>query len=109
MASKRGQAFCDSMPFLIAILLLALGGTDLAMDGAPSAPALPGKWKLVPEFTDEFDAPKLDQAKWQPRNPEWSGRPPGCYQEQNVVIKEGKLHLLLKAENVPEMPPGYQD
>ena len=56
-----------------AFLLLLLTVSSPAQ--SPPAPALPGKWKLVPEFTDEFDAPKLDQAKWQPRNPEWYGRP----------------------------------
>ncbi len=90
-----------------AFLLLLLAVSSPAQ--SPPAPALPGKWKLVPEFTDEFDAPALEPGKWQPRNPEWSGRPPGCYQEKNVVIKDGKLHLLLKAENVPDMPPGYKD
>ena len=44
-----------------AFLLLLLTASCPAQ--SPPAPALPGKWKLVPEFTDDFDTPKLDPGK----------------------------------------------
>ncbi len=95
------------------LLLAVLACFSLAAMGlataAPPPPTLPGKWKWVPEFSDEFEDATLDRTKWHDQNPEWPGRPPGFYRPQNVVIKDGKLHLHLKAENVPEMPAGYKD
>ncbi|MDB6071244.1 MAG: glycoside hydrolase family 16 [Verrucomicrobiales bacterium] len=101
------------MKSLIALLTALLGaGAPLAAQShaAPRpTPTLPGKWKLIPEFSDEFHLPALDQVKWQPGNPEWPGRPPGLYQEKNVVIEDGKLHLHLKAETLVNAPEGYKD
>lgn len=96
-------------PAASALHLAALILAASTVTAAPEPPALPGVWKAVAEFSDEFDAPGLDREKWHADNPEWPGRPPGSYREQNVVIKDGHLHLLLKSENVPEMPPGYKD
>jgi beta-glucanase (GH16 family) len=90
-----------------AALLCAL--TALPATALPPPPALPGSWKWVPEFSDEFNAAELDLKKWQPHHPGWPGRPPGFLLERNVVQKEGKLELHLKAENVPGMPEGYKD
>lgn len=98
--------FSASALFSTALALVALTANANA---APGPPAFPGVWKAVPEFSDEFDGTAVDTGKWQPNNPEWPGRPPGFYREKNVVLKDGKLHLQLKAENVPEMPAGYKD
>ena len=92
-----------------AFLLLATEALSASGQTPAASPPVPGSWRWVPEFSDEFTASALDQKKWQPANPEWPGRPPGFYREQNVVIRDGKLHLLLKSENVPEMPAGYRD
>ncbi len=86
---------------------LAIQAAALAQQ--PASPPIPGYWRIVPEFSDEFNAPELDAGKWQPKNPEWPGRPPGLYLEKNVTLKNGKLQLQLKAENVPDMPAGYKD
>lgn len=72
-------------------------------------PGVPGNWRAVPEFSDEFNGTELDNRKWHALNPEWPGRPPGLYQEKNVVVKDGKAHLYLKAGQVPNAPEGYKD
>ena len=77
---------------------------------SPPPPSLPGNWTFIPEFSDEFNLPTLDLTKWHPNNPEWPGRPPALYREENVTIKNGKLNLLLKAETLPPgTPAGYRD
>jgi len=95
------------IPGLFLLGFLAMPSATLAQQ--PASAPIPGHWRIVPGFSDEFNAPQLDSGKWQPKNPEWPGRPPGLYLEKNVVIKDGKLHLKLKAENVPDMPAGYKD
>ena len=66
-----------------------------------------GKWELIPNFSDEFDAPTLDNAKWFPGNPSWLGRQPGFFSKDNVELKDGMLQLSAKAETLPNLPKGY--
>jgi len=63
-----------------------------------------GKWVPYPEMWDEFDAGKLDDAKWWPNNPGWKGRQPGYFWTGNVAVKDGLLGLTAREEEVPEMP-----
>lgn len=94
---------------LCALLCLAWCLPRATAQQQPAAPALPGKWRMVPEFSDEFDGPEIDLKKWHTENPEWPGRPPGLYRKQNAVIRDGKLNLLLKAETIAGAPEGYRD
>lgn len=58
----------------------------------PAAPA-GYAWKAIPEFSDEFDGPKLDAAKWLPYQPYWKGREPSQFEPQNVVVRGGRVDL----------------
>jgi len=70
-------------------------------------PPLQGKWKVIPELTDEFEGDRLDQAKWHDHNPTWIGRKPGFFSIDNVTVSDGKLHLTARAEDFPNLPEGY--
>jgi beta-glucanase (GH16 family) len=70
-------------------------------------PPNPTDWVPLPAFTDEFDAAALDTAKWHPNNPEWQGRQPGWFSPKNVTVSGGKLHITMKKETLPGLPPGY--
>lgn len=87
----------------VACLLLALVS---ALRGNPPAGE---NWKPLLEFTDEFDGSALDLKKWQKGNPQWQGRQPGLFADQNVAVKGGRLLLTMRAENLPKMPEGYRD
>ena len=62
-----------------------------------------GNWKKYLPMTDEFDGTVLDAAKWWDHNPTWKGRQPGYFHPGNVTVCDGKLHLTMKKEEVPEM------
>ena len=66
-------------------------------------------WTPIAEFTDEFNVNEIDTKKWQVGNPKWQGREPGLFADHNVVIKDGKLQLTMRAENLAVMPKGYKD
>jgi len=66
-----------------------------------------GTWKSIAELTDEFDGDSLDADKWHPSNPTWKGRKPGFFSEKNVTVRDGKLHLTARAEDLPDLPRGY--
>ena len=70
-------------------------------------PPQPETWEPVAALTDEFDAAKLDEAKWWPTNPSWIGRKPGLFRESNVTVSGGKLHITMRKETVAGAPPGY--
>lgn len=63
-----------------------------------------GGWERYEAMSDEFDGETLDDAKWWDRNPGWLGRQPGYFYPGNVAVSDGKLHLSMKKEEVPEMP-----
>jgi beta-glucanase (GH16 family) len=63
-----------------------------------------GDWVPYEPMTDEFDGPALDPNKWWPRNPGWLGRQPAYFWPGNVTVSDGKLHLTMRREEVPEMP-----
>ncbi len=66
-----------------------------------------GKWKPLTALTDEFEGSELDSAKWHPRNPQWKGRKPGFFHPKNVTVSDGKLHITMRRENLPDLPEGY--
>ena len=62
-----------------------------------------GHWKKYELMSDEFKGAALDFNKWYPENPRWLGRQPAFFYPGNVSVSKGKLHLLMKKEEVPEM------
>jgi beta-glucanase (GH16 family) len=65
-----------------------------------------GKWRKYDAMSDEFEGNALDAAKWWPSNPDWNGRQPGFFHAGNVAVSDGKLHLTMRKQEVPEMPKG---
>ena len=65
------------------------------------------KWKLIPELSDEFEGNKLDPQKWFDHNPGWRGRIPGFFSKVNVEVRDGKLHLTSRVEDLPNLPEEY--
>jgi len=72
-----------------------------------AAPPPDRKWESIQELTDEFDGDNLDSNKWHDHNPDWKGREPGFFSKKNVTVKDGKLHLTARAENLKDVPKGY--
>lgn len=64
-------------------------------------------WQRYAPMWDEFDGDALDAVKWWPRNPRWLGRRPALFREHNVSVCDGKLHLTMRHEDVPNAPKGY--
>jgi beta-glucanase (GH16 family) len=63
-----------------------------------------GNWIKYEIMSDEFEGTQLDSSKWHPRNPGWLGRQPAYFYPGNVTVSNGKLHLAMKKQQVPEMP-----
>ena len=63
-----------------------------------------GKWKKYSVMSDEFEGAELDPNKWYPKNPGWLGRQPAYFWPGNVKVRDGKLHLTMRKQDVPEMP-----
>lgn len=61
-------------------------------------------WVKYDAMSDEFDGGGLDAAKWWPKNPTWLGRQPAYFYPGNVTVGDGKLHLAMRKQEVPEMP-----
>ncbi len=67
-------------------------------------------WKALPAFTDEFNGPTLDTAKWGTMlMNNWRGMPPAWQTDKNLTFEDGKLLIWTKAETLPEMTDGYKD
>jgi beta-glucanase (GH16 family) len=73
----------------------------------PVCPLTAGNWKFIPELSDEFNARKIDTAKWYPYNPGWKGREPGYFSPSNVRVRHGNLILTSKTESLKDVPPEY--
>lgn len=63
-----------------------------------------GNWERYGPLSDEFEGDELDPEKWWPYDPNWKGRQPGFFYPGNVIVSDGELHLIMKKEEVPEMP-----
>ena len=63
-----------------------------------------GNWIKYEPLSDEFAGSELDSNKWWPRNPKWLGRQPAYFYPGNVTVTDGKLHLAMRKQEVPEMP-----
>lgn len=60
-----------------------------------------GHWIKYEPMSDEFETSRLDPNKWYP---DWLGRQPAYFYPGNVIVSNGKLHLTMKKQEVPEMP-----
>jgi len=81
-----------------------LGGADQpTVKDAPQTT----KWTPFAALTDEFDGKKLDDTKWHDHNPKWKGRQPGYFSKKNITVADGKLNIAMKAEDLPDLPKGY--
>lgn len=63
-----------------------------------------GDWQTYELMSDEFEGTELDPNKWYPVNPKWLGRQPAFFYSGNVNLSNGKLHLVMRKLEVPEMP-----
>jgi beta-glucanase (GH16 family) len=70
-------------------------------------PPVGGRWKPVPELSDEFEGDKLDAARWHDHNPRLKGRRPGFFSPRNVDVSDGKLRLTARAEDLKDLPKGF--
>ena len=93
--------------FCLACCLSAAEGEAAARKDPPAGPPLHATWEPLPDFTDEFEGTKLDPAKWHDHNPKWKGRQPGFFARHNVTVSQGKLHITMRAEDLPNLPDGY--
>jgi beta-glucanase (GH16 family) len=68
-------------------------------------------WTKYEPMSDEFEAKELDQGKWHVNMNAWKGRQPALFSEKNVTVSDGKLHLTMRKEPVPEefQKLGYHD
>jgi beta-glucanase (GH16 family) len=70
-----------------------------------------GGWVKFEPMSDEFDGDGLDMEKWNLGLAPWRGRQPGLFSDKNVTVSDGKLHLTMRKEQVPEKfeKLGYKD
>ncbi len=67
----------------------------------PLGSSASSKWKLVPEFSDEFDGLALNESKWWDHNPYWKGRQPAWFDPSNVRLKDGMMELSIRRTDPP--------
>ncbi len=69
------------------------------------------KWVKFKPMSDEFDGNELDAEKWIKNMYWWRGRQPALFMEKNVTVSDGKLHLTMYKEQIPEefKQYGYHD
>ncbi len=79
---------------VVALSFLAFLALSMAGSGYAAPPGKSVNWKILDEFSDEFDGNEVDSSKWYPLNPRWVGRPPSLFAKENVQIRGGKLVIL---------------
>ncbi|MGJ8724448.1 MAG: family 16 glycosylhydrolase [Roseibacillus sp.] len=78
-----------SLIFGLLTSLLARGEEVSTRPAAPEG----YRWESVSALSDEFESDALDESKWQPTHPYWSGREPSRFDSTNVSVKDGFLRL----------------
>ncbi|WP_282036594.1 family 16 glycosylhydrolase [Saccharicrinis aurantiacus] len=66
-----------------------------------------GKWKMLPEYSDEFNANTLDTKKWHPNNPGWKGRQPTYFHGSNVSLNDGNLIIKVNQHGDEQLLEGF--
>ena len=125
------------LPLVIATVLLAMASVHAQQETANSSPARSGigldrlarhhntspmptrfltsrtkaAGKNIEPMSDEFDGDKLDDSKWALGLYWWKGRQPALFSDKNVTVSDGKLHLTMRKEKVPQEfeKLGYKD
>ena len=59
-------------------------------------------WVKFEPMWDEFEGAVLDTNRWRLNMYWWKGRQPALFSERNVSVSDGKLHLTMRKEPVPE-------
>ena len=65
------------------------------------------KWKLLHQFSDEFEGDKLNETKWFPNNPKWKGRPPTYFHPSNVSLEKGELVIRVNKHGNEVLPQDF--
>ncbi len=65
------------------------------------------KWKLLKQYSDEFDSEELNQIKWYPNNPKWKGRAPTYFHGSNVKLEDGELVIRVNQHGNEKLPEGF--
>jgi hypothetical protein len=70
-----------------------------------------GGWVKFEPMSDEFEGDGLDLEKWNLGIAPWKGRQPALFSDKNVTVSDGKLHLTMRKEKVPQEfeKQGYHD
>ena len=70
-----------------------------------------GGWGKFEPMWDEFEGDKADDTKWTVGMYWWKGRQPAWFSPKNVTVSDGRLHLTMRKEEVPEEfeKLGYKD
>ena len=66
-----------------------------------------GNWVLFPDYSDEFDAEKLNTEKWYGSNPKWEGREPTFFHASNVSLSDGELIFKINQHGEEDLPKGF--
>jgi len=61
-----------------------------------------GGWVKFEPMSDEFEGKELDRNKWHVGMEWWKGRQPALFSDKNVTVSDGKLHLTMRKEKVPD-------
>ncbi len=111
--SVHGQRVADKRPTKIWNRNGPLGDTpEHVTDAYPlSDQQNEGGWKKYDRMSDEFDGNELDLDKWTVGLYWWKGRQPALFSEENVALSDGKLHLTMRKQKVPDKyaKSGYKD
>lgn len=97
-------------PVILVAILSLLSTAALARSSNGNRkpqPPIKGDWKVLAAMTDEFDGKSLDSSRWHPNNPAWLGRQPAYFWPGNVSVSDGKLHLRVQKQDLPDLPEGY--
>jgi len=112
-ATKSAQSDADKRPTKIWNRTGPLGETPKhATDAYPlSDQENKSGWAKVEALSDEFDGDNLDLKKWTRGLGWWKGRQPALFSDKNVTVSDGKLHLTMRKEKLPEEVEklGYKD
>lgn len=65
------------------------------------------KWKLLKQYSDEFDSEELNQIKWYLNNPKWKGRAPTYFHGSNVKLEDGELVIRVNQHGNEKLPEGF--
>ena len=81
--------------FVLLAAVMATGSAARGADAPPRSPYVPAGYKF--EWSDEFDAPELNEAEW---NYRLGGRPVIHHKKENVRVENGMVRIdLLKGPN----------